>query len=496
MYALEAVGVSKSFAGVRALKNVSLQVKKGAIHALIGENGAGKSTLMRIVAGAETKDAGEIRLDGRAVDIQSPRDAIDRGVAIIYQEYVLAPDLTVAENIFIDRLAGGKGFIHWRDLNAKAAELLARLGFTDIRPDDRVGDLKVAYQQVVEICKALSRDSKVLILDEPTAVLTFREKEKLFGLLRDLQTQGVTIVYISHRLEELFELCSDITVFKDGEYVDTVSVAGSTIDRLINMMVGRELSNLFPTRHATIGETVLEVHNLRRAPVVNDVSFTVRAGEVLGFSGLVGAGRTETMRLIYGADRMDAGEIVLNGKRLAIRSTTDAIRAGIGFLPEDRKRQGIILEMPIRINATLASMRQVTTRFHTISRKREKELVDRLVRFLSIKLGSMEDDVSTLSGGNQQKVSFAKWIAANCKCIILDEPTRGVDVGAKVEIYQIINEMAEKGMAVVVVSSEMLELIGICDRVLVMRGGSVMGELAKDDLTENNMISLAMGVQG
>ncbi len=496
MYALEAVGVSKSFAGVRALKNVSLKVKKGAIHALIGENGAGKSTLMRIVAGAETKDAGEIRLDGRAVDIQSPRDAIDLGISIIYQEYVLAPDLTVAENIFIDRLAGGRGLIHWRDLNAKAAELLARLGFTEIRPDDRVGDLKVAYQQVVEICKALSRDSKVLILDEPTAVLTFREKEKLFGLLRDLQAQGVTIVYISHRLEELFELCSDITVFKDGEYVDTVAAADSTIDKLINMMVGRELSNLFPARRATIGETVLEVRNLRRDSVVNNVSFTARAGEVLGFSGLVGAGRTETMRLIYGADRMDAGEIVLKGKRLSIRSTSDAISAGIGFLPEDRKRQGIILEMPIRINATLASMRQVTTRFHTISRKREKELVDRLVRFLSIKLGSMEDDVSTLSGGNQQKVSFAKWIAANCKCIILDEPTRGVDVGAKVEIYQIINEMAEKGMAVVVVSSEMLELIGICDRVLVMRGGAIMGELGKDDLTENNMISLAMGVQG
>jgi len=495
MYILEIEGITKRFAGISALDNVSFRLKPGTIHALIGENGAGKSTLMRIVAGAETPDAGKILVNGEIASISSPRDAKNLGISIIYQEYVLAPDLTVAENIFIDHLSENRGLINWKKLNQQAQELLSRLGFEEIQATDKIADLTIAHQQVVEICKALSRQSKILILDEPTSVLTFREKEKLFAILRELRDQGVGIIYISHRLEELFEICSDITVLKDGKYVDTVSAAGTTVRHLVNMMVGRELTDMFPKRNAKIGDLMLKVEHLQRKEVVRDVSFQVRAGEVVGFSGLVGAGRTETMRLIYGADNREQGTIFLDGRPLAIRSTSDALAAGIGFLPEDRKGQGVLLEMPIRTNVTLASMSKVTNRMRVFDGKKERSVVSDLIRYLSIRLGSMEDNVSTLSGGNQQKVSFSKWIAADCRCVILDEPTRGVDVGAKTEIYQIINQMAELGTAVIVVSSEMLELIGICDRVYVMRDGAIAGELEKEEMTENNMIRLAMGVE-
>jgi ribose transport system ATP-binding protein len=494
-FALEAIGISKSFEGVRALDKVSLRVKRGEIHALIGENGAGKSTLMRIIAGAAQKDEGQIFLDGKEVNISSPRVGKELGIAIIYQEYILAPNLTVAENIFIDQLSKGKGIINWKKLNEDAFALLAKLDFDDIQPKSKVSDLKVAYQQVVEICKALSRESKILILDEPTAVLTFKEKDKLFELLRNLKQQGVSILFISHRLEEVIELCDEVTVFKDGKFVNQIKCSEAKVSNLIDMMIGRELTALFPARHATIGEEVLSVKGLNRGSIVQDVSFSMRAGEVIGFSGLVGAGRTETMRLVYGADKLDSGAIYLYGKKISVHSPVDSLRYGIGFLPEDRKQLGVIQGMSIRINATLASIRKIENRFRCINKKKEKSFVNKLIDSLSIKLRSMEDNVSTLSGGNQQKVSFSKWIAAGCKCVILDEPTRGVDVGAKAEIYRIINEIAEKGVAVIVVSSEMLELINICDRVVVMRGGRITGEVGKGELTENNLISLAMGVK-
>ena len=357
-FALEAIGISKSFDGVKALNGVSLQVRKGGIHGLVGENGAGKSTLMHIIAGATQKDQGKIILNGKEVNVSSPRVGKELGIAIIYQEYTLAPDLTVAENIFLDQLSRGKLLINWKKLNTDARALLARLDFEDIRPEAKIADLKVAHQQVVEICKALSQRSKFLILDEPTSVLTFREKDKLFDVLRNLKQERVSVLYISHRLEEVIELCDEITVLKDGEFVNQIKGSEAKIDDLIGMMIGRTITTLFPERHAIVGEEVLSAKRLTRGTAVRDVSFSIRAGEVVGFSGLVGAGRTETMRLVYGVDKRDSGSIYLYGKEVPIRSPTDALRNGIGFLPEDRKRLGVILGMAIRINVTLASLKR------------------------------------------------------------------------------------------------------------------------------------------
>ena len=427
------------------------------------------------------------------VEINSPRISKELGISVIYQEFVLAPDLSVAENLFIDHLDNSKGIINWKKLNENASALLCKIGFGNINPKTRVSKLTIAQQQVVEICKALSRESRILILDEPTAVLTFKEKEQLFTLLRELKTQGVSIVFVSHRLEEIFELCDRVTVFKDGQNVDTVNTQETNKNALVQMMIGREMSKYFPARQAVIGEEVLRVENISRGKVVKGVSFNVHAGEVIGFSGLVGAGRTGTMRLIFGADKKDGGSVFLHGKSINIHSEKDAVKHKIGFLPEDRKRQGVILQMPIKINATLSSLKKITTSAGVLQSNKENEIVKGLVNDLTIRLRSIEDNVSTLSGGNQQKVSFSKWIATECDCVILDEPTRGVDVGAKMEIYQIINTMAQRGAAIIVVSSEMEELIGMCDRIYVMSEGRITGELDVKEATEHEIMRMSVG---
>lgn len=493
-YRVELLNIDKRFGGVYALKDVSLRVKKGEIHALVGENGAGKSTLMKVLSGAIAQDGGTIRIDGKEVAINNPREGKEMGIATIYQEFMLAPHLTVAENIFIDRLAQGGALINWKRLKKEAAEILKKLGFANINPNQRVSTLSVAYQQVVEICKNLSREAKVLVLDEPTAVLTFSEIEKLFSLIRMLRDQGVSIIYISHRLDEIFELCDTITVLKDGTFVRQVDTKEIDKQGLINSMVGRDLSTLFPERVAEIGEVVMKVKNLKVEKTVEDVSFEVRRGEVLGFSGLVGSGRTEAMCAIFGADRRQSGTVEFFGKNVYFKSPQQAVKQKLGLLPEDRKQQGVLLDQSIRINTTLSSLRKVESAPGWINKKKDISVTEKILKQLSTKYGSMEDDVSSLSGGNQQKVALAKWLAADCECIVLDEPTRGVDVGAKVEIYKNINDLAAQGAAIIMISSEMEEIIGMCDRAIIMRQGRVVGELQKEELSENNLINLAMGV--
>ncbi|MGE9940903.1 sugar ABC transporter ATP-binding protein [Bariatricus sp. SGI.161] len=493
-YRVEMKNIVKRFGGVLALNDVSFRVRPGEVHALVGENGAGKSTLMKILSGAYQKDEGTIFIDGKEEKISSPKEAKELGVATIYQEFMLAPHLTVAENIFIDRLSDKGKFINWKDLNQKASEILDQLGFGEINAKQRVENLSVAYQQVVEICKNLTRNAKILVLDEPTAVLTFTEIEKLFSLINKLKNDGVSIIYISHRLEEIFQICDRITVLKDGTFVKELNTTEVNKGQLVNLMVGRDMSTLFPSRAAKIGDVVLEVKNLNRGKMVRNVSFSVRAGEVLGFSGLVGAGRTETMRAIFGADKKESGEIWLNGEQVNFKNPREAVKKGLGLLPEDRKQQGVLLEQSIRVNTTLSALRKITQLLGIINFQKDKKLAEDVLAELATKYNSIEDNTSSLSGGNQQKVALAKWLVADCKCIILDEPTRGVDVGAKVEIYKNINDLAEQGVAIVMISSEMTEIIGMCDRALIMRQGMVVGELDRSELAEDRLIRYSMGV--
>lgn len=493
-FRVKMVDIKKRFAGVQALDGAGLQVRAGEIHALIGENGAGKSTLMKILAGALKRDAGEIYIDGQKAEMQTPRDAHRLGIATIYQEFMLAPDLTVAENIFIENFRSGKKIINWKTLNQDAKKLLEELGFGEINPSAKVNTLSVAYQQVVEICKSLSQKVKVLILDEPTAVLTFREIEKLFTLLRRLKEEGVSIIYISHRLEEIFQLCDEITVMKDGCYVKQVKAGDIDKDRLISLMVGRDIKDIFPKRQGvTIGAPVLEVKDLCAGPLVRNICFTLHAGEVLGFYGLVGAGRTETMRAIFGADPLESGEVLLFGEKVRFKNPRQAVRKGLGMVPEDRKKQGLILDQSIKANTTVTSMRDVQNRIHVFDNKIESEYTKEILDSINTKYASINNKVSQLSGGNQQKVALAKWLAAKSRCIIFDEPTRGVDVGAKTEIYTCINQLAAQGIGIVMISSEMPELMGMSDHIIVMRQGQVAGEISREEFTENNMIRLAMG---
>jgi ribose transport system ATP-binding protein len=490
---LEMRGISKTFAGVKALKKVDFEARKGEIHALLGENGAGKSTLIKVLAGALLRDGGDIFINGEERQIHNPLDAIRLGVSVIYQEFMLAPHLTVAENIFIDNISGKRAVINWKNLKEKAQEQLVKLGFSDIDPGAKVASLSVAHQQVVEICKCLTRHTDILVLDEPTAVLTFSEIEKLFEILKRLKNEGVTIIYISHRLDEVFQIADRVTVLKDGCKVKTLPVTDIDKHQLVTMMVGRELQQMFVDRHAEIGETVLTVNRLKAGKMVKDVSFYVRAGEVVGFSGLVGAGRTETMRALFGIDPVDEGDVVYFGEKCRFKNPRDAIRHGFGMVSEDRKKEGLLLFQSIRINATMTAIRKVS-RGGILIHRQEKTQVKDLLAALQTRYGSTEDEARSLSGGNQQKVALAKWIFADCRCIVFDEPTRGVDVGAKIEIYKIMNQLAEKGVAVIMVSSEMPEILGMCDRVYVMRQGIVTGELGREELNENTLIKLAMGV--
>ena len=491
---LDMNGVYKSFGGVHALKNVDFHVRKGEIHALVGENGAGKSTLMKILSGAYTADEGEIYIGGEKTHFSNPLDGIRHGISVIYQELALMGDLTVAENIYIDNLNEGKRIINWKRLHADTQKLLDELGFGNIPTNREARKLSVAYQQIVEICKALSRNSTILVLDEPTSVLSNKEAGQLFSVLRQLRDGGTSIVYISHRLEEIFALCDRATVLRDGENVDTVNICDIDEKKLVNMMIGRELTYYYPERESNIGEPVFEVSNINCGNMVRNVSFSVRSGEVFGLSGLVGSGRTETLMAILGEDKRAGGAIRVNGREVGMQSPIDALKSGVALLPEDRKTQGVFLNLPIAHNISISGIKDMSNSAGVINRKKEQSLVDRLVDKLRIKLRSPQDDCSSLSGGNQQKVAISKLLGADCRVLLFDEPTRGVDVGAKIEIYKIINDLAGEGYAIIMVSSEMPEIIGMCDRVAVMRNGEIAGELTKEDINEVNLINLSMGV--
>ena len=487
-------GIKKSFGGINALENVDLELRKGEIHALMGENGAGKSTLMRVLSGVYQAEEGEILIGGEKKVMSSPKDGIDNGVSVIWQEFSLMPDLSVAENILIDDLNSGKKIINWQKFYKKARKILDDLGYQNINEKARIDELSTSQQQVVEICKALSRKADVLVLDEPTALLATQEVKKLFGILKRLREEGSSIVYISHRLDEIFELSDRITVLKDGKLAGTVNTKDVDEEKLMLMMVGRKPSELFSERSAKIGEVTVKAENLCRGKKVRNVSFEARSGEVLGLYGLVGAGRTETVRLLFGADKKESGEIYINGEKAKINSPKDALRYRVGLLAEDRKHQGVLLNMGIRVTSTLSCLKKYTGLFGKISFAQEEEEVKKMCASLNLKYNNINQNVSELSGGNQQKVALSKLLLSNCEILLLDEPTRGVDVGAKIEIFKLINDLAESGKTVIVISSEMMELIGLCDRAIVIHEGEVAAVLDKKDINEENLIKYSMGV--
>ncbi len=490
---LEMRGICKTYPGVRALDAVSFDVRRGEVHALVGENGAGKSTLMKILAGAQQMDSGEILIEGRPAEMTSPQRAMDLGVSIIYQEFNLVPYLTAAENIFLGRepRASVPGFVDFRTMYAEAGRLIDELGVKlDIRQP--VNRLSIAQQQMVEIAKATSRKAKIIAMDEPSATLTEHELSRLFELIRRLQSQGVAIVYISHRLEEVFQIASRVTVLRDGALVGTKPIEELDRDAIIKMMVGREIQQQIPKEPTQPGEVALELRNISRKGVLQDVSFNVRKGEVLGLAGLVGAGRTEVARVIFGADQADGGEMTLFGQAFRPRGPRQAIQSGIGLVTEDRKALGLILGMVVRENVTLANLDRIST-LSFINQGREKTVASQYVDDLSIRTPSIEQQVQNLSGGNQQKVVLAKWLFTESKVLIFDEPTRGIDVGSKVEIYQLMNELVKKGVAVIMISSELPEVIGMSDRIVVMHEGRVAGELDRAEATQERIMHLATG---
>lgn len=487
---LEMKDIGKSFPGVKALQGVSLSVREGEVLALLGENGAGKSTLIKILSGAYTKDEGEIFFEGQPVTIRSPQDAQDLGISTIYQEPNLAKDLTVAENIFLGRLPAKGLLVDWETVRKKSREILDRLGAT-IRVNAIVSTLSVAEQQLVEISKSLNRKTRILIMDEPSAVLGESDLERLHQVVRSLQAEGIGIIYISHRMREIFELADEVTVLKDGRFVGTRRVADVTMDELVRLIIGRGLEDVFPRREVVPGEVLLEVKNLRRARLVHDVSFQLRAGEILGFAGITGSGRTEVVRAIFGADA-HGGEMRISGKPYRASSPTEAIRRGIALVNEDRKAHGLFLKLDVTVNTTIAALKGLC-RAGFIQRAKEKALVQKLIQDLRIKTPGASSIVLNMSGGNQQKVIISRWLAIDTRILIMDEPTRGIDVGSKSEIYQIMNELTKRGVGIIMISSELPEVLGMSDRILVMREGTIVGELSRADASEEAIMKRAVG---
>ena len=487
---LEMRNISKAFGGVQALRDVSFSCRKGKVHALLGENGAGKSTLIKILAGAYRADSGEIVFKGQRHAGFSARGAIATGISIIYQELNLVQFMTVAENIFLGREPRNRlGVIDTRQIAKESAELLDQLGVR-VSPSAHVGDLTVASQQMVEIAKALSQKADLIVMDEPSAILAGRELDSLFATIRSLLEQGVTIIYISHRLNEIFQIADDVTVLKDGRVVGAQPISDVTRARLIQMMVGRPLEEIFPRATRSRGAPVLTASNVTTERLPRPASLTLYEGEILGLAGMVGAGRTEVARALFGADALCSGKILLRDALIQLRSPKEAVEAGLALVPEDRKTQGLFLEHSIRRNITLSSLHKLT-RFGVIQRSRETETIRRAQHELSISMASPELEAQHLSGGNQQKVVLAKWLQTSPSAIIFDEPTRGVDVGAKFEIYQLMRQLAERGVAILMISSDLVEILGMSDRILVMHEREIVAELARDDASEERIIELA-----
>ena len=493
---LELRGIGKRFGASRALAGVDFSLARGEIHALCGENGAGKSTLMNIIDGIHQPDEGTISLDGQKLVIDGPAHAMRLGIGLVHQEIALCADATVAENIFMPEInAGRQAWMDYASLNARATQVLQRLGQA-IDPAARVSELSISSQQLVEIAKALTLDCKVLILDEPTAALTDNESAALFKVLHDLKAQGIGIVYISHRMAEIFAHCDRVTVLRDGRNVHSGPLAELDADALVRRMVGRDLGNYYPPKQQAIaaGEPVLEVIDLADGARVHGVSFTLRRGEILGVAGLMGAGRSELAETVCGLRPATRGTVRLRGKALSIRRYSDALRAGIAYLSEDRKAAGVYLDLPIAQNIASMALQRVSSRFGLLQRAAEHRLAVALGAKLKLKSDGVAIDVASLSGGNQQKVAIAKLLATEPSVLLMDEPTRGVDVGAKSEIHHILRELANQGTGVVVISSELPEIIGLCDRALVIRDGCLAGELQGDDMTEEALLRLASGL--
>ncbi|HHT64792.1 MAG: sugar ABC transporter ATP-binding protein [Caldicoprobacterales bacterium] len=482
-------GITKRFPGVLALDNIDFSVELGKVIALVGENGAGKSTLMKILSGILTKDQGEILIEGKQVEIDGPLTARNLGISIIYQELMDITNMNIAENIFIGREKRKGLFADKKEMHEQAKELLTRVAL-DIDPQTKVAKLSTAQRQMIEVAKALSVDAKVIIMDEPTSSLTETETEVLFQIIDRLKKENVAIVFISHRMNEITRISDEVAVMRDGQMVGRLNKDEIDEQRIISMMVGREINDIFAKEEAEISDIALEVKNLN-TDFLKDISFHVRKGEVLGFAGLVGAGRSEVMRAVFGIDKKESGEIFIHGKKVEIRNTVDALNHGIGFVPENRKEQGLVLGMSVRSNASLAALNKIS-KLNFIDKKKEVELADKYIKDFQIRTPSREQLVQNLSGGNQQKVVISKWMATKPDILILDEPTRGVDVGAKKEIHLLMSQLAKQGVAVIMISSELPEVIGMSDRIVVMHEGRIKGEITRDNASQESIMRTAL----
>lgn len=496
MSILEIQNISKNYDATRALNDVSLMADAGELHAIVGENGAGKSTLMRILSGAVIPDRGEIRVDNQKIEVFTPQNAYKLGIRTVYQEFSQVPHISVAENILLGKMPYWKvgWLVDWKKVYSQSREILSNLGFPDIDVKARICDLNVSQQQVVEIAKAITENPKILILDEPSAVLAEQELTQLFIIIEDLKKKGTLILYISHRLDEVFKIADNITVLKDGEKVRTLPVKATDEKSLINLMVGRPLSNLFPTRESNVGKTKLVVENLTKKSKFSGITFDLKEGEILGMFGLVGSGRTDLAKAIFGAAPPDSGTIILDGKVLNIPTPQEGVRKGIAYLTKDRKVDGLVLPCSIKSNMTYAILNEISTGVF-LNLFKENEKVSRMVERMSIKPSNYNQSVRTQSGGNQQKVLLSRWLLTSSKVLILNEPTRGVDVNTKAEIYKLIVELAAERLSIIMISSELPEIIGLSDRALVLRNGEIAGEFNKEQMSEVLLLACASGVE-
>lgn len=491
--ALEMRNITKTFPGVKALNRVCFQVKKGEVHAIVGENGAGKSTLMKVLNGVYQADEGQIFLEGKEVKIENINKAQELGISLIFQETNLIPQLSVAENFFLGKLPKTKaGFVDWKFMEGQVASIFSQLHY-EIMPNEIVVNLSAADKQMVEIARAISRKAKVIIMDEPTSSLTDVEIENLFSIMNDLKKNGTTIIFISHKMEEIFAIADTVSIQRDGEMIHTAPIAGLTSDNIVEWMVGRSVDTEFPKRQSKIGEVVLEAKNVCRKNLIHNVDFALHKGEILGFAGLVGAGRTELAETIFGEGKLSGGEIYLKGKKVMIRNTTQAIGHSIGMVTEERKETGLALDASVKSNIVIAKLSKLCVgRNLWISRRAEKEAAKRYVEELKIKTPSINQSAYHLSGGNQQKIVIAKWLFSDADILIFDEPTRGIDVGAKHEIYNIMNELVSKGKSILFISSELPELMGMSDRIIVMHEGHKKGELSREEFSSEHIMKLAV----
>lgn len=489
---VEMRNISKAFSGNRVLENVDFEVLPGEIHALMGENGAGKSTLIKILTGIYERDAGTVHVKGKEVHFSNPKEAEKAGIAVIHQELNIIPQLTVSENMFLGKeLTNGFGVLKTKEMKEKTTEYMNRLGIS-IDPDVEAGKLSVGQQQMIEIARAVAANTEVLIMDEPTAALTDREIETLFKVINSLKSQGVGIVYISHRMEEIFEICDRISILRDGQFIGTKKIKETNFDEVVQMMVGRELGERYPDRSVNPSDERLKVEGLTSKGVFENISFSLRKGEILGVAGLMGAGRTEIMEALFGYRPKQQGKVFIDGEEVQIHNPYDAIKAGIGFVTEDRKDEGLVLGLSVRENLSLPNLKIISTN-GLISAKKEHEFVQDMINKFRVKTSSQEQEVKSLSGGNQQKIVIGKWLGIRPKILILDEPTRGVDVGAKKEIYQIMNELTEQGVAIIMVSSELPEILGMSDRIMVIHEGKITAIFDRRDATQEKIMQAATG---